>query len=504
MTPETHRQGNAKSPEAADGIGRNVAKGAAWMVLLKITERGLGLISTIVLARLLAPADFGLIAMAMSVYGVLEIMSSFSFDLALIQNQRAENRHYDTAWTFSVLFGVASASALVLLAVPVADFFHEPRLNWIMVSLALAALVQGFENIGIVAFQKDLKLHKEFAFKLIKRSISLLTTIPLAFAFRNYWALVVGIVVARIVGVALSYRLHHYRPRLSMAGRHDLFHFSKWMLINNLLVFANNRGVDFVIGKVIGPHALGYYTVAYEISNLPTTELVYPISRAVFPGYARMVGDPLRLREFFLQVTALIALITIPVAIGIALVAKPLVYVLLGEKWRDIVPLIQVLAVFGMARAMHGTSGSIYLALGVPRIIAYITLLHISIALPLLLWFMRTSGVYGAPWAILLAACVSMPVNYVVVARRLHLSAHELLGLVWRPVISTGCMAAAVSMASDSLDSIGLSAAGAQLIGCVLVGAIVYPLSLVAFWRIAGYPEGAEKVLFNRLMPSPR
>jgi O-antigen/teichoic acid export membrane protein len=269
------------------------------------------------------------------------------------------------------------------------------------------------------------------------------------------------------------------------------------MLINNLLVFANNKGVDFVVGRVIGSQALGYYTVAYEISNLPTTELVYPISRAVFPGYAKIAEDKQALRTFFLRVTALITMITVPTAIGISLVADLLVHVLLGEKWVEIISLVQVLAWFGMARALHGTSGSVYVALGMPRIVAYITLVHIAVALPLLLWLMGTQGVNGAPWAILGAACVSLPLNYILVARMLHVGPRELADIVWRPGVSVSLMAAAIALFRSSWESAGLHSAIGELASSIAVGAVVYPLVVFILWRIAGSPDGAEASLLR-------
>src|SRR5262245_42321683 len=135
------------------GMGKRMAKGATWMVLFTVLQRCIGLVSTIILARLLIPADFGLVAMGMSIFGALEVISTFSFDVALIQNQEAARRHYDTAWTFNLVFGLVNAMVLVVLAIPASNFFAEPRVQWVMYALALCALISGFDNIGIVAFQ---------------------------------------------------------------------------------------------------------------------------------------------------------------------------------------------------------------------------------------------------------------------------------------------------------------------------------------------------------------
>lgn len=477
-----------------------MAKGAVWMVLFKVVQRVIGLASTLILARLLVPADFGLIAMAMSVFAILEILSSFSFDLALIQNQRAERRHYDTVWTFNVIFALVNAALMIILAVPAASFFSEPRVAWIMYSLALCAAISGFDNIGVIAFQKELELHKEFYYGVSKKLSAFIATMILAFFWRNYWALIAGMVSGRLVGLVLSYWVHPYRPRFSLEAKKELFHFSKWMLLNNILIYINNSGIHSVIGKVFGPHSLGMYSIAYEISNLPTTELVWPISRAVFPGYSMLANDINALRKSFLQVISVIALVTLPAGIGIGLVAEPLVRVLLGEKWMEIVVLIQVLAVFGVVRTLLGPPGSIYLAVGKPQLVAYLQIVHISVAVVLLFWLMESYGVVGVPWAILLASAVSLPTSYIWLMRELNLPLSGLIAALWRPFVAVGLMCIPVIW----LQMMWLGAGGVshdilRLIVLVVLGALTYLVTIVLLWCMVRCPDGAEAKILELL-----
>lgn len=474
-------------------LKRRMARGAAWLVLFRLTERGIGFISTLILARILVPADFGLVAMAMSLLAALELFGAFSFDLAIIQNQKAERHHYDTAWTFAVLFGISKSIALVVLAGPAGMFFAEPRLQMVMYALALYSLIEGFDNIGIVAFQKELELHKEFWFGLTKKLVGFVVTVSLAFSLRNYWALVGGILSTRLVSLVLSYQLHPFRPRLSMAAAGDLFSFSKWLLLNNFLIFLNNRGTDFVIGKLAGARALGLYSVAYEIANLPTTELVFPISRAVFPGYARLANDTARLREAFLQVIGLVALVTVPVGIAIALTAPLLVQVLLGAKWADAAPLIQVLAVFGVVRSLHGPTGSIYLALGKPRIVAGFQTVQLVTAAALMLWLVPELGSVGAAYALLAGATLAMTVNYSLALHELRMSGGDLVAALWRPIAGGGAMAIVVEVTgSMSASDNSLGTAVSSFAITVAIAASSYLAAVLACWWVAKKPEGAE------------
>ena len=132
-----------------------MAKGAAWMVLFKLLERGLGLASTLVLARLLVPADFGIVAMATSVIGLLEILAGFSFDIALIQKQDAEEYHYHTAWTLNLLTYAVMALMMVLLAAPVATYYRSPQVEQVLYALSFGVFLVGFENIGQWRFARS-------------------------------------------------------------------------------------------------------------------------------------------------------------------------------------------------------------------------------------------------------------------------------------------------------------------------------------------------------------
>ena len=349
-----------------------MAKGAAWMVLLKFIERGMGLLSTIVLARLLVPADFGLVAMAMSIIAVLELLGAFGFDWTLVQRSEATTDQFNTVWTFNVIFSLFCSAVLVLTAGFAAAFYFESRLQAIMYALALGTFVQGFENIGVVNFRRELQFNREFKFLLAKKLASVAITIPLAFAMTSYWALIIGVVFGKVVSVALSYRVHPYRPRLSLAAFGDLFHFSKWLFLNNIISFLNNRSADFVIGKMTGAQSLGLYSIAFEISNLPTTELVAPINRAAFPGYSRQADDLPKLRDSFMSVIAMIALFALPAAAGIALVADLAVSVLLGNRWQATVPLIQVLAFYGVIMALQTNIIYVYVAIGKPKLVTLV------------------------------------------------------------------------------------------------------------------------------------
>jgi O-antigen/teichoic acid export membrane protein len=476
-----------------------MAKGAIWMVFYKLTDRSVGVISTMILARLLVPADFGLIAMAMSIIAMLELLGNFSFDIALIQNSQAERRHFDTAWTFNVLFSLGCALVLLALAIPSARFYHEPRLSNVMWLLALGSLVQGFENIGVVAFRKEMKFNKEFKFLLAKRLATFIVTITMAFALRNYWALVAGMLVGKFAGVVLSYLSQAYRPRFSLAARHELFHVSKWLFLNNILFFLRQRSGDFIIGRIAGSSGLGGYNVAYEISNLPTTELAAPINRAIFPGYSKMAGDLSVLRQGFLNVISMIAVFALPAGVGIALTAEPLVKVLLGARWSVVIPLIQVLAIYGILSALVANTSYIYLALGRPRVLTYLIMANVCVLVPATVWQTRVSGVLGAAWAELFTFIGIVPIVFFILLRKLQLRPLIFYHSIRRPLISVLVMSAAVRWLQTAwvLNPVW------ELVVSVAVGVGSFVVTLLGLWMIDSRPEGSETQLMNALARTP-
>ncbi len=293
------------------------------MVAVNVFQKLLGLVSTLILARLLPPADFGLVAMATVLVGFLQVLTQFGFDAALIQKQDVTRKHFDTAWTYNILFSLISGVILALLASPAAKYYDDPRIFDIVVVLALSTALYGFQNIGVIKFRKELEFRREFFFYTSIKSLSFIVTVSLAFLTRSYWALVLGSLTISIVTVVLSFVCSGYRPRLSFAKTHELFSFSIWMFLNNVLLFARTRGADLIVGRILGPRSLGLFTIGYEISNLPTTELIAPINRAILPGYAKIAADRFRLRAAFCNVIAVVAMVALPSAVGIAVVADP-------------------------------------------------------------------------------------------------------------------------------------------------------------------------------------
>lgn len=483
-------------------IRNKIATGVVWMVLAKLAERSLALVSMLILARALVPQDFGIVAMAMSFVALLEMLTAFGFDVALIQKQTKERGHWDTVWTFNVLLGLVIAALMIACAGLVADFFDEPRLVEVMWVLAIGPAVQGLQNVGLVAFRTEMQFDREFRFLTTKKLFGFAVTVPLAFILDSYWALVIGQTFGRIAGTALSYWVHPYRPRLTLVAARDLFHFSKWMLVLNIIHFLKDRSATWVVGSMTGPAPLGAFTVSYELATMPSTQLVAPINRAVFPAYARLAQQGVEpLRREYLSVIGMIVLLATPAVLGIAATAPLLVPVMLGPKWMEAVPLLSMLAIFGYTYIVQSNAQAAYLALGRVDIPTKVNGVHALVQLAALIPLTKAYGVNGAAFAYLATTIVMIPASLGVALKMMQIRVRVFAREVWRPIAAAAMMYFAVRafIGAGATPTTGFAALPA-LLAALALGACVYIGVVLALWRLCGMPQSAERAAFDKFV----
>jgi PST family polysaccharide transporter len=463
------------------------------MVVSRFAVRGIGLVSTVILARLLRPEDFGLVALAAALVGSLDALSQCGFDMALFQTGAATRAHYDTVWTLTVWRNAAIAILLAAFAGPVALFFGDARLHEIMYFFAGGILVEGLFNVGIVDFRKELDFHREFAFQTIVKLVAFITTVTLAFLWRNYWALIIGGLSGKLTGLLLSYLMHPYRPRLSLGEWRSLIGFSKWMLLTNVGYFLSGRIATFTIGRVVDTHALGLYEISNEISDLPTGEIVWPIQRALYPGYAKFADDRQRLAENYIGGMAIIVMIAIPAALGIVATAPLIIEVFLGAKWREALPFLQLLSIAGVLRVGYANVGPVLLALGKIRLLAWLSAATLTILGGLIIPGTILAGALGAAYATAGASFLTLSIHLAVTLRLTQLTVGSLLRAVWRPLAAGLVMATAVVTLRSYWSALGfIPYAAVELAAAVAAGAVVYAGVVLGLWRLCGAPRGAE------------
>ncbi len=481
----------ADSP--APSIKNKVIAGAAWMVAIKWSFRLLGLVSTMVLARLLTPVDYGIIAIAMALTGILDAFFDFGFDLALIKNQKATREDYDATWTLRLgkmaLFGLCVA----LLSPLVADYANAPEAIGVCLIVALSIFLRGFENIGTVDFQKDLDFSRVFKLQVISKMLATLTTILLAIVLRSYWAIAIGFVTSAIYSVFFSYLMSPFRPRLRIAGISRIWGFSKWVLLVNMARQLFNSLDKLLLSSLVSKAQLGFYNVSGSLASIVTVELLSPIGSALMPGFAKLQEDRPRLRAAFMQSLAVLMAVILPAGAGVWLVAPELVRVILGSQWDGAAGLVALFGLFSVFFSLSETISNFMAMTGLIAKSAWIGLTRTFLFLGGIYFVFQSHGLEGVIVFKALLALVEMAVLFLISASFLGLPASSFLKITWRPVLAVAAMGLVLhGMAPWFSGNVYI-----DLFAKALTGGLVYAATSLLLWRIAGKPGGLESLVLE-------
>ena len=463
----------------------------AWRFGMRI----LGLASTLVLVRLLVPADFGLIALASGFMQSVDGLMSLGTEEAVIREAAPDRAVYDTAFTLTALRGLIASVLVAVAAFPAAEFFGDPRLGPVLLVVALLPLLDGLSNIGAVDFRRNMTFHKEFALMVLPKLGGILVAILAAFLLRSYVAMLCGMLVNRSLRMAMTYVMHPFRPRFSLIAWRALVGYSVWTWLLSLATLLRDRSDSLFLGRMAGTATLGFYSVGAEIAALPMTELIEPLGRASFSGFAAARHEGGAAGEIFLRLIGLSALLALPVGLGLSAVAAPLTRLALGPGWEQAVPVLQVLAVAGTMLVFGHLSQHLLSAHALLGRLVGIVLAGAALRVVLLLALIPGFGATGAAMAAAIAIGVEQGLMIATALRRFGIGFRGLLAQVWRPVLATGAMGVV-------LWGFGLGwAPGDGLVVGVVVGAGVFVAGLLGAWLLAGRPAGAEADLLGLVRP---
>jgi O-antigen/teichoic acid export membrane protein len=417
--------------------------------------------------------------------------------VALIQNHNADEAHYNTAWTLR-LAQLGIAAALIFLAAPYAAvYFNDPRIIPVLRFMAVGMLLMGIENIGIVSFQKEMRFGMDFRFAFLKRIAAFVITIGTAWFLQNYWALVIGNLAGRTIGVVLSYRMHPMRPKFSLEKVKEIFSVSQWMLMSSIAAYLNRSLDNMLVGRHENATVVGGYTLANEISAMPTTEVLAPLNRVLFPAFVEAKHNLDELKRLYLLAQGVQSLVGMAAGVGLALVANEAVEVLLGDKWTFVVPFVQVLALAYVMESIATSAGYVLITMGKVRSAAFVSMLQViifSVGVILLL-----TDIEALQLAFLRVAAVfaGLIVSFWLLKQTLsNLTLIDIVRTILRPVLATGAMALAVVATGNAMHGNAIFI----LAGKIATGVLCYPAAILLMWLALGKPEGPESYLVNKLL----
>jgi lipopolysaccharide exporter len=475
-------------------LRRRVAMSSVYMVGARLGMRLIGLVSTLVLVRILSPADFGIVALAQAVYPILDLLTATGFNQAIIRMHAPKAEHYDTAWTLGIFRGAFIAIGLVATSGWQARFMHEPRIEPLMWVLAGTAFLASLQNVRLVDYQRDLRFEWITLFMLWGKVQGFIIIMLLAIFMHNYWILILANLFNKMISVPGSYIVARHRPRFSLAGWRDLFHFSKWLFLGNICLLTDMQLMNFVVGRYLGMVAVGLYQVGMQVAALPITEIAAPVRGPLYSAFSKVFHDIDQLRRTFLDSLAIQCLIILPLTVGLAVTAPEVTALFLGRKWMAVTPLLPIIAFYQLFDAMGHYTHTVMLALNRQRLYTITYYTSIALRVPLTIWWALENGLRGAAFAMLATAAVNAVLWSAQLGPLLDLRWRRAMTNLWRPVVAAAVMGGMVLIVSQWLPTgAGYHDMALRFFMQVVTGGIIYVTLVSLFWVMAGATDDAAE-----------
>lgn len=482
-----------------DISGRHVLLGALVSLGGSVGSRILGFIALAVLARLLLPADFGIVATAMIFVGLFRALVSRQFHLALVREHELKESHFNTAFTLSFIWGTASGVLLFVSAGILSQWMGEPQIGPILRVMAFLLVLEGLQSPAFARFERDLDLRPDVLCEWIGKSAQYITSISLAFLFQSYWALVIGQLAFTVLRVSLSYIFAPYRPRIDFSHVKEFLSFGGWLSGTGLAGYALAFADITLIALRLGPASVGIYNLAAEIVRMATDYLAMPLARAIYPGLSAVINDKHRFRKAFLNSVQCLLGMMLPIGAGLALVASEVVSLLLGNNWSVAAPVIVILSPAAAFATVSFAAQSVIMAEGRTRAMFARNVVVALLQFPLIWVGIAWAGLEGAAIGRAIGMSIHGLLSLMIAAPIAGLSVGALLLAPWRTYAATAIMV----FGTIWFDSVVLSSWGVSplflLVSKILFASLFYSAVHLSLWLIAGRPRGFEELLLNRI-----
>ncbi len=418
------KEANGNTRRNSLSLTAKVVKGMGWASAGALTIRGLNFIKLIVLARLLVPEDFGLFGIVFLTISAFETFTQTGFGAALIQRKEKTELYLDVAWTVQVIRGFLLSLVLFVSAPWVAWFFHEPRVIPLIRVMCIGLFVSGFGNPGIIYLRKELNFKKQFVYDIGSTILPFTIAILLAYYLRNVWALVWAVLIEEAFRCLLSYFFHAYRPRFQLDRKKvtKLFGYGRWLFGSSIVIFLATQGDDAFLGKMLGVTALGFYQLAYRVSNIASNSITKLISLVMMPTYAIVQNDKERLGRGFIKTLEVVLMLATPLTVFIIMAAPEIVHGVLGSKWAPAIAPLQILAFAGFIRAVVATGGPLFLGSGHPKWDFWMNLVRVLMVAMTIYPLTVTCSTSGTSISVVLGLTATLPI---------WLKVKDLTGVSW-------------------------------------------------------------------------
>jgi O-antigen/teichoic acid export membrane protein len=478
-------------------IASKAVGAGAWTVGTRLIAKLIDLAMLLCLARFLGPAEFGLVATAMAVVFIVEALFELPMAAALIRLPELTPAMLHTAFTLSLLRGIVIALLLLTLAWPLAAFNDEPRLTSLLAVLALAPALRGLVSPRMVEYARAFNFRPDSAMELSGKAVAFTVSVAIAVITRSYWAIAAATVCGPLVSTLLSYYIAPLRPRLTLVHWANFSSLIGWNFLSQLSAALNWQIDRLMLPRLTTDTVFGQYAMGKQMSEIPIQALVAPLARPAMAALASAGGSQ---ASRYLQLSHAIALVLIPV-MGVPLFwPDVLVRVALGPAWVLAAEWVRWLCAVALLGLPAVLMGSLAMTLNRTRWVAVRTLVELLARLPLVWAGAVHFGIPGAIAGSAIATATGTLTALFIVRRLIGTGLAQQVFALWRPIVSMLPAGAVLWLARPRV--MGAASLTEMAISAVLVGALyllVYALSVLGVWRLAGRPAGLERHLVDTL-----
>jgi len=357
----------------SDNLSQNLAQKSVRGGMTTMGSQGvgfvLGIASTAVLARLLAPADYGLIGMVMVVVGFAAMFKDAGLSMATVQKERITHEQISTLFWINLCLSVVLVLCVLTVAPLVSLFYGKPELTPVTAALSASFLISGLTIQHQALFQRHMRFGMLASIQIASQVITLIVTISLAVLGWRYWALVGGSLASVLVASLLTFLFCPWIPgRMQKStGVRDMLKFGGHLTGFDFVNYFSRNADNILIGKFIGTDALGLYSRAYSLFMMPISQIRGPLVSVAFPVLSSLRTQPERYARYYRRLLETISFLTMPMAVYCAIEAEFLIRLLLGSAWLGVVPVFRILAIVGMVQASETTRGVVLMSCGLSK-----------------------------------------------------------------------------------------------------------------------------------------
>lgn len=381
------------SKQQKDELAKATVQGMLWSYASKYSGKIMVFISTLILARLLIQEDFGVAGYALTIISFIEVMQGLGIRPALIYYD-LDNERTNTAFWLGVGVGVVLGVVTWLIAPWVGEFFHDPRAIDVTRVLGLSFPIRGFSLVHDALLRKEMQFNRQFVPEVLRSIGKGLISIVLAFWGYGYWSLIMGQVAGTLVGSVALWRVISWRPSFSFSRAHvpALLSYGSHLVAVDIIALLRFNLDYLLIGRYLGAAALGVYTLAFRVPDLLINQFCTLLAQVVFPAFSKIQKDLTVLRESALQAMRYVAIITVPMGIGLIMIAEPFTLLAFGWEWEEAISVVPWIAVYAVLRSLVFNFGNVYKAQGNPALLTRVSFLHLVVLVPLLWWGVWVEG----------------------------------------------------------------------------------------------------------------